>query len=239
MSTRASAVAASTSRMSPARPWLPPFAITLGCLAMVFALVDGVREKADLSSLDPGVTNAIVAARTPWLTVVAEALTDLASVPALITLAVVVTSALSWRWRSRGPLLTMGIALGGSAVLTYLVKALIARQRPPVEDVLGVVDHNFAFPSGHTLNSAVFLAVLCWLLRGRFTGTRRAVGAALAGSAALGVGLSRVYLGYHWMTDVLAAWAIAVGWLALLLAVHRRATFTTDSDTHSVTGGRR
>lgn len=205
-------------------PWrslLVPLTFAGGCFAAVGGLIDGARENADLSSFDPRITEAVVERRSPGLTRLVHVVTDFGSVPVLVLLAVVVASALSWHWRSRQPLVTMAVALGGSAVLTYGLKVLIARQRPPTSDMAGAVDLDFSFPSGHTLNSAVFLAVICWLLREQFTRTWRRAGLCVAVLIALAVGMSRVYLGYHWMTDVLAGWLIAAGWLALLLAARR------------------
>jgi undecaprenyl-diphosphatase len=86
--------------------------------------------------------------------------------------------------------------------------------------VLGPVDSSFSFPSGHTLNSTVFfvtLAGLLWVgLRSYLARTALAVVAVVMSA---GIGLSRVYLGYHWATDVLAGWTVAVTWLALVSLV--------------------
>ncbi len=196
-------------------------ALAATCVALLAGVVDGVRERGDLSALDPGFTARLVSMRTPTLSSVAHAVTWLGSVPILIALAVGTTVALGMRWHSRRPVVVMGVALGGSAVLTYALKVIVARQRPPVADMLGAVDRDFAFPSGHTLNSAVFLAVLCWLLWSRTPVARRVPMVTVAVLLGAAVGLSRIYLGYHWLTDVLGGWLVALAWLSLLLGVWR------------------
>jgi undecaprenyl-diphosphatase len=186
----------------------------------VIGLADAATESDGLAAFDPEFTADAVASRTPVLTALARALTFIGDVPVLVTL-MVITALLLWRWTRglRAPALLL-FAMAGSAALTYGVKALVERKRPGITFVLGPVDNSFAFPSGHTLNSTVFFVTLAGLL---WVGVRSSVArAALAVAAvlmSLGIGLSRVYLGYHWATDVLAGWTVAVTWLALVTLV--------------------
>ena len=79
-----------------------------------------------------------------------------------------------------------------------------------------------SFPSGHSLNALVLAGMVAYLvcLRLRRRSVRAATVAA-AGSFAVAMGLSRVYLGHHWLTDVLVAWALGLGWLSALIVAHR------------------
>jgi undecaprenyl-diphosphatase len=154
------------------------------------------------------------------LTALARALTFVGDVPVLVIL-MLIAALLLWRWTRglRAPALLL-FAMAGSAALTYGIKALVERKRPGITFVLGPVDNGFAFPSGHTLNSTVFfvtLAGLVWV--GLRSAAARTVLALAALLMSLGIGLSRVYLGYHWATDVLAGWTVAVTWLALVMLV--------------------
>jgi membrane-associated phospholipid phosphatase len=187
-----------------------------GTLAVI-ALADSTTESDGLAALDPGLTADAVSARSTPLTALAHALTFLGDVPVLALLAVVAAALLWRRTRSlRAPGLLM-IAMAGSAVLTYGLKLAIGRHRPGVASVLGPVDTSFGFPSGHTLNSAVFLgtlAGLAWV--GLRSGAARIAVASCALLLSFGIGWSRLYLGYHWATDVLAGWLIAATWLTIV-----------------------
>lgn len=186
----------------------------------VIGLADAATESDGLAAFDPEFTTDAVAARTAPLTTLARALTFLGDVPVLVVL-MLIAAALLWRWTRtpRAPFLLL-FAMAGSAVLTYGIKALVERKRPGITFVLGRVDNGFAFPSGHTLNSTVFLGMVAGLV---WVGLRLSVARAAVASAALllsiGIGLSRVYLGYHWATDVLAGWTIAVTWLAVVVTI--------------------
>jgi membrane-associated phospholipid phosphatase len=181
----------------------------------VAGLADAAREREGLSRLDPATAADVLRLRTPGLTDLAQAFTFAGSEVVVGGLAVLVLVALMVR-RRFAPAATFALGIGGSAFLTVAVKLLVARKRPGAADRLGALDTSYSFPSGHTLNSAVFLALVVWLL---WPAARYAAQVALvAGGAvmAVGVGASRVYLGYHWLTDVLASALVAIGWLSVV-----------------------
>jgi membrane-associated phospholipid phosphatase len=109
------------------------------------------------------------------------------------------------------------IALGGSALLNIAAKAAFARERPSLWDSIAP-EHNFSFPSGHAMGSmtlAWVLVLLTWRTRWRWPMV------ALMLPFVLLVGLSRVYLGVHYPSDILAGWAAASVWaVAVYLVVY-------------------
>ncbi len=112
-------------------------------------------------------------------------------------------------------------------MLSRLGLSMVVRDaRPPRVDWLVPVG-GFSFPSGHAATSALVAGTLAWLL-GRLVPWRPARVAIAAGLGvwALLVALSRLYLGVHWVSDVLGSWLLAGAWLAglLVLAGRRRAT---------------
>ncbi|MDP5226566.1 MULTISPECIES: phosphatase PAP2 family protein [Arthrobacter] len=124
----------------------------------------------------------------------------------------------------RRPLLLMG-AMAVAVTASSLIKHELSRARPdPAFMVLGL-EPSPSFPSGHTLGSAVFALTLAWLLvahsrRRTTTPARTAVVAfGLAALFAAVVGYSRIYLGYHWLTDVLASAGLSLVVLAGVMAV--------------------
>jgi undecaprenyl-diphosphatase len=101
------------------------------------------------------------------------------------------------------------VSVGGSMLLTQVIKALVQRARPALWSSIRPAQ-TFSFPSGHAMDTAaiaVALGFLLWQWRGRLWGWGLAV------LFALGVGWARLYLGVHYPSDVLAGWVSAVGWV--------------------------
>jgi undecaprenyl-diphosphatase len=128
---------------------------------------------------------------------------------------------LLWLRRWQSALFLAGVLLSGISLST-LIKAWVARPRP---DLVPHLDQfsSMSFPSGHALNSSLFYLtlalVLAPLLKQR-TAHWGLYGLALISS--LSIGLSRIALGVHWPSDVLASWVMAYSWLGLwvILAKH-------------------
>lgn len=111
----------------------------------------------------------------------------------------------------------VAVGIAGSAAMTVGLKFAVARPRPPSIDRFGAVDHTYSFPSGHTLNSAVALGlIVLTLVSGMQSTARRFWATFLAVGLSIGIGASRIYLGYHWTTDVIASWLLATAWLVVL-----------------------
>lgn len=128
-----------------------------------------------------------------------------------------VTAALLAR-RQRREAWVFALSVGGSMLLTQVLKALVARPRPSLWASIRP-EHTFSFPSGHAMDTAAIataLGFLAWRYRAhRLTWV-------LAPLFALGVGWARVYLGVHNPSDVLAGWSAAVGWVLLVQGMAAR-----------------
>ena len=122
------------------------------------------------------------------------------------------------RWkRAHYWLLSLVLAVPGGMLLNLLLKYVFQRARPSFEEPLLTLA-TYSFPSGHTMGATVFYAVLAsylvWTLR------RWKIGAAIIAAACLMVSLvalSRVYLGAHYLSDVLAAMVEGCGWVAICI----------------------
>lgn len=186
---------------------LPVAMIAAGIIA---ALVLGSPSP---QSYDLAVSSAFIDHRSPAVTTFAAAVTFLGSGWALTPLTLLTGSVLVLRRRHAAALLVVASMLT-SWLVTNTLKNAVGRPRPDPADLLGRVSVSDAFPSGHTLNSAVFLGVvaatLVVSLTSRLARVITVLGAVLLGVA---IGLSRVYLGYHWLSDVLGGWSVAMALL--------------------------
>ncbi len=183
---------------------------------------EAVVQRNDLSLLDQPALDLAVSLRTPTLDTVVTAFTDVGGpvgMPVLATLAVAV---MTWRWRTWTPLVLVALAAAGSLAMTIAGKDLTGRTRPPLALAVAPFETSPSFPSGHALNSVVVTGVVVYLVllhlhRKRTRTTVVTLGAVFA----LAMGLSRVFLGHHWLTDVVAGWLLGLGWLAVVVTAHR------------------
>ncbi len=160
--------------------------------------------------------------RTPWLTGVYRGLTDLGSPVAVVSVTVAAVALLVAIRRPRLAVL-MAASTVGAGLLVFVVKQVVGRVRPASVDRLVTVSGP-AFPSGHAAQSIACYGALAVVLAWLTSSTALRVAAALGGVAlAVGIGTSRVYLGVHWPSDVVAGWLLAAGWLSAIvvaLVVH-------------------
>lgn len=178
----------------------------------------------DAARLDGPVLDWFVSHRTPWLTTLMRVITTGGASGLLIPLAL--TIGIIWWWRLGTPraLALLAGAYAGSDLLFRAIKALTNRARPPASLAVGHFSGS-AFPSGHAAQATAVFGMLAALIAAATPSWRRKVTAwAAAAFITVVVGISRLYLGAHWLTDVLAGSALAATWLALLLgAVHATA----------------
>lgn len=160
--------------------------------------------------------------REPWLESSVTAYTDVGGVVGMPVLAVLTMTLLATRRRSWTPVILIAAAGTGSLLMTIAGKDLIGRARPPLSSAVPPYEYSPSFPSGHTLNAVVIAGVIAYLLLLRQRSRpRRAVTLAVATAFVLTMGLSRVFLGHHWFTDVVAAWVLGAAWLTVVITAHR------------------
>lgn len=136
----------------------------------------------------------------------------------LIVLAVVVIWAITAKHLWRPLLLAAGMLTGVSLALT--IAPIVRHPRPPVDDMLFGPDYSFSFPSGHVLGTSDFFLILAFLLASRIRKqwfTVLSVTVAIAVVVAQGAG--RIYLGYHYLTDVSASFALSMAILGAVIAI--------------------
>ena len=196
------------------------FSIAVAALAAwaFGGLTQDVVGHDEAALADQGVTAWVVAHRTEWLTGVMKVATWLGSTAVIVPIALIVGCFFILRRRQWRPLALLAVVVAVAVGLYDVVKALVGRPRPPSAIWIGHYSGP-AFPSGHATQSIAFYAILCVVLG---AGRSPRVKTALWSSAAvivLVVGASRVYVGAHWLTDVVGGYALGALWATIVVIV--------------------
>jgi membrane-associated phospholipid phosphatase len=206
----------------------PIFAASLALIFILAALAGGPANGLEMALMEQ---LAMVRAHSPQLIRLALVLTEFGSAP--ITLSIAGGGSL-WLLLTRAP--GRALLLAGSVVAERLLvdglKEWIGRPRPHLE----ILPHSLAFPSGHSANSMtafVATALLACPPRHR----RLALAAALA--LTMIVGLTRIFLGVHWPSDVIGGWSFGLLAVAVALISGQRSGVLSLKAQHEIVGGHR
>jgi len=209
-------------RLNPKIPhgfWLT-FTVWVGALAAsAFGVITyDVAGHHGVALLDPRVTAWVVDHRSGWLTGVMEVITWLGSAAVIVPMALITGILLVRRRRRWQPLAFLAAAVGGAIGLYNIVKHLVGRARPPAGIWIGHYS-SASFPSGHATQSAAFYAALAIILGAGRSSRAKTVLWSVAALVTLAVGASRIYLGAHWLTDVLGGYALGTCWISVVVIV--------------------
>lgn len=186
--------------------------------AVFWLTLAAIQSNSGVAALDGPVHDSLVASRNSVATAALTAVTTVTS-PLWMTVVGFVL-ALLWGIRKRElwrPALLVA-AMAATFGLSTFIKHQVNRARPPTSDFLLGPDDAFSFPSGHTFGAGVFAVVLAYLVVSRSGRTSTSVVAfAAAAAGTVVVAFSRIYLGYHWLTDVLASTGLAVAVLGIVI----------------------
>lgn len=214
--------------MIPVPQWLRQFEIfskkTVYRLALAFivltapvmAFVELAEEvsEGEALPLDRAILQGINTHASPFFDMTAIILTELGGAIGVTALTVGMVVLLWGRGKRRmAALLATGV--GGASALNLILKAVFQRDRPELWERL-VTENSYSFPSGHAMASsalALSVIVICWPTRWRWAGV--IVGLAYM----LVIGLTRLYLGVHYPSDVLAGWMVSAAWIATMVYV--------------------
>ncbi|MFF1634682.1 phosphatase PAP2 family protein [Leifsonia sp. NPDC058248] len=189
-------------------------------LAAFLVILDSVQEGDGLSVIDKPVQGWLEGMRSPTLTVV---MATVATVFGPVALPIIVLVTVVWwgfaakhAWR---PLLLAGSMIVGVATVQILAP-VIGRERPPINMMLIGADHTPSFPSGHVMGATDFLLITTYLVFSRRRNPVTTVIALIVAAAlAIATAASRVYLGYHWPTDIFASISLSLVVVGGVIAV--------------------
>jgi len=197
-----------------------PLSMLAIALAYVLALFGGVVE--DLLTSDPiviadiRIANLLVAFRNHVLTDIFTWITLLGRAPVILFF-IAVTVVLLWLWRKHTYILPLFVAVAGSEAFTYLSKLAFQRPRP---EAAVYAEYSFSFPSGHATIAVAFYGFLSYLLIRLVPNWKRKVNLFFAGILIiLAIGLSRIYLGEHYLSDVWGGYLVGAMWLIVAISL--------------------
>lgn len=185
-----------------------------GLLIVGFAI--GSILTAAPPSLDASTVDTLRGARTGALTTAMRAITWLGS-PVVLDFVFAATLAVLLVKRARRKVLFLALASPGTVLMIQITKAVVARPRPPGLHLTAA--EGLSWPSGHASSSAALYGALLLLIldTGALSTPRARLAAKLLVATILVlIGISRVYLGVHYPSDVIGAWLLTAGWLIVL-----------------------
>lgn len=184
----------------------------------VGTLVDDVTDGDGVAVLDHPVARFVATHRALPLTTVMKAVSTAGGPVGITAIALAAGLIMGIAWRSWTPAIVLSVTGAGVIGLTIVFKAALGRARPPLAQAVAAAD-GFGFPSGHAATAAAVCGAAAWLCSTRMR-SWRARTAVWAGAAMLAVlvGISRVYLGVHWTTDVIGGWFFGVLWMAVVIS---------------------
>jgi len=226
--------------MQEVHPRLMSFIATAGavwlavCLLLLFGLSNLAEEvlEQEAFAFDETILLWVNQFANPALDQIMLGVTRLADPEVVVPLTCIGFVWLWWRWRWRVAAIFAITCIGG-AVLSTGFKLIFGKERPALWTQL-ITETSYSFPSGHALGSMVLYGFSAYLLAQRFKPQRwliYSIAVVLIGS----IGFSRLYLGVHWPTDVIAGYSIGFLWISmciglLKLETRRRERSTSISD---------
>lgn len=191
--------------------------LLLGAIIFTFAYI-GMNQHTGLGTFNKPTLSWIVDHRQSQITEIVKYITIIAEPIILISIASVI--AIIWAifnreiWRPILLVATVGLAMASSLIL----KILISNDRPAHNLMIKPFETGYSFPSTHTICIMAFVSIIGYLICSRnSSGWRTFRWIVLAKISIITIAISRLYLGYHWVTDVVAS--VGLGFIVLAIAM--------------------
>lgn len=192
-----------------------------GLGVVLFALLALIVNAGGVEAFDSAIIAAVQGREADGWTAVAILLSELGSTIGVIAICVAILLLLAFVLGHRAELVLFVAAVGGAVLLNQLLKLVFRRERPDLHRL--VEETGFSFPSGHAMAAFALYAAAAYLLwRHIRHATGRIVLIAIASLMIAGIGLSRIYLGVHYPSDVVAGYVASGVWLIVAIALWKR-----------------
>lgn len=188
--------------------------VVVGAVWVLLALTQDVVAHEEMAVFDQRAHAWLVQHRAPWLDPLMRAATWLGANALVIPVLVVAACVFARQRRTWRPVVDIPVVYACALILYSVMKDLVHRQRPPAAEWLASAG-GWAFPSGHTTQATVAWGAVCVLACVGRSARAKTTLTSVAALIVLLVAMSRVYLGVHWLTDVLAGISLGVTILSL------------------------
>lgn len=211
-----------TAALDPQKPEaraLGMLAVVLVVAALLFLkIVENVVTDAPLRLIDQGIYHFFLGLRTPWADQIMVLVSELGDASVNIPLTLTVLAWLIWQRNWLVATYWLAAVTFGAAVSATLKQVLSIPRPNEVYQGLGA----FAFPSGHATISMVIYGFLAVIVAQELRGPKRWIPYAVSAAFIAAIAFSRLYLGAHWLSDVLGGLTLGMAWVALLGIAYRR-----------------
>lgn len=188
------------------------FVLLFICLAIfIFILINILN--GNIANFDNDIYTVISSLKSNFMTSFLKTITRFADEEPLILIAIICLIAI----KNRKIGASIVVNLASSAFVNHLIKEIVQRPRPPMEFRM-VEESSFSFPSGHAMTGATFYGLIIYFILKNVKNKklRNTICVVLSLLIFL-IGMSRIYLGVHYASDVLAGFAVAIVYLVLYI----------------------
>ncbi|ETP69761.1 hypothetical protein G159_05385 [Planococcus glaciei CHR43] len=210
--------------------------VGLGVAALFLVIFTELAEEVmenEMRRFDGSIINYFKAIDHPYLDTAMILITELGSVWFLTILSVATVLVLGIKYKDKWGILFFLLAVGVGGLLTKMLKQLYERGRPSINPEIDAV--GYSFPSGHSMGSLIFYGFIMYLvMRGNGRAAFKRLSIVFLGIVVLLIGSSRVYLGAHFPSDVLAGYIAGTIWLILCLIALEWIQWQSKSDVRPV-----
>lgn len=214
-----------------ARPYIAGTFLALACIVGFYELAERFAASPAIFTFDRAITEAIQALRHPFLTSLMRAVTTAGGTGLVTAAAIALTVRLAAAGLKRDAIF-VGAVVSACGLISWTLKGVYGRVRPPEALALIELPSDFAFPSGHTIGSLALAGCVVYLaVRSRLRPVYRIAIATAALLYPMLVGVSRIYLGVHWPSDVLASWLLGSAVLFFAIGIRETARDTDPAAT--------
>lgn len=185
--------------------------LAISLSVFIFLLINVLSD--NISDFDTSIYNVIMSLKSDFMTFIMKAITRFGDAETLILIAIICLIFIKSKKISG----SIAINLASVGLMNYILKKIIQRPRPPLEFRM-VEESSFSFPSGHAMASMAFYGLIIYFINKNMKNNKlKKVICIILSILIFLIGMSRIYLGVHYASDVIAGFAISMVYLILYI----------------------